>query len=216
MTVTRHPFGRLICGHHGLHGELYLSRRRPRLAQGEARKRGDAERGRVRGAAGQDRHLQQVGLRLHQHPQPGQPAVDPQRGERPAEVGGDGAGQHRDRGGDALGDGPGDVPLRCRQREPREPAPGVRRPVRRAKAGQRGHERDTTGVGTVPATASRSAGAGRIPISVSQRSADPAVYTCPSRQYVAAPASRQATGGQPAFDPAAFSPVVTSRNAPVP
>ena len=56
-----------------------------------------------------------------------------------------------------------------------------------------------------------------MPTSASQRSADPAVYTCPSRQYAVVPASRQATDAdRPALDRAAFSPVVTSRNAPVP
>jgi hypothetical protein len=44
-----------------------------------------------------------------------------------------------------------------------------------------------------------------------------AVYTCPSRQYVVLPFSRQATeADSPALDLVAFSPVVTSRNAPVP
>ena len=72
--------------------------------------------------------------------------------------------------------------------------------------------------GTVPATRVEGGRAvAGAPISVSQRSADPAVYTCPSRQYVAVPASRQATeADRPAVDLAALSPVVTSRNAPVP
>ena len=52
---------------------------------------------------------------------------------------------------------------------------------------------------------------------VSQRTAEPAVYTWPSRQYVAAPPSRQATEeDRPEPDLAAAVPVVTSRNAPVP
>ena len=47
--------------------------------------------------------------------------------------------------------------------------------------------------------------------------AAPAVYTWPSRQYVAAPPSRQATeADSPAVDLTGSGPVVASRNAPVP
>ena len=71
--------------------------------------------------------------------------------------------------------------------------------------------------GTVPPTASSSDGAPSTPMPVSHRSAEPAVYTWPSRQYVTAPPSRQATEqDSPEPDRTAEDPVVTSRNAPVP
>jgi len=71
--------------------------------------------------------------------------------------------------------------------------------------------------GTVRPTRSSDEDASSTPISTSQRTAEPAVYTWPSRQYVATPPSRQATDADsPALDRAAPGPVVTSRNAPVP
>ena len=51
----------------------------------------------------------------------------------------------------------------------------------------------------------------------SHRTAEPAMYTCPSRQYVVPSPSRHTTDADsPAPDRFATEPVVTRRNAPVP
>ena len=51
-----------------------------------------------------------------------------------------------------------------------------------AKPGEGGHEGDTAGVATDAPSRSRSAGSDMIPISISQVTAAPTVYTWPSRQ----------------------------------
>ena len=106
----------------------------------EPGQRGHAERGRVRDAAHLDRQLQQVGLGLHQQPGPGQPAVGPQRGQRAAEVGGDRAGQQRDRRREPVdrrrGSGaPGWCPGRARGTPRGRPGASAARRARPARAG---------------------------------------------------------------------------------
>ena len=118
-----------------------------RLPGAQPGQRGHAQRRGVRRPGHLDRDLQQVGLGLEQQPRPGQPAVRAQRRQRLAEIGGHRPGQQRHRRGQAVQHRADQVRAAGAQAQAEERAAGVRPPVRRAQAGQRGHEPHAAAVG---------------------------------------------------------------------
>ena len=106
-----------------------------------------AERRRLGHLRPHDRHAEQVGLKLHQQLLAGGAAVDAQLRQIDSRVGLHRFEQVGDLEGDALERGAGDVAGGRAAREPDDRAARVGIPVRRAQAGERGHEVDAAAVG---------------------------------------------------------------------